>query len=371
MLYDFFHIFYNIRKNFYFYLFLILELLLCISLIIIGNDENKSYNKRQEIYEKEEELGLESLLNDSYFLTDINLRNHMSRLENKGLIYAEVFHVDYISKDGKVNNFQLVSASSSFFKKYFNISAQNNRAYVTEKCKSRLENISSLLSNDLEIGDGSNLILENKTYTTNVIDYKYNIPTSQFESGDLNIDKSIFIKISGEEMGRCDFSFIKTDMGAKTSDIFKKTSTNLDIDLNSYNLLAEFENGATSQAAYVRLFSWVAIISFSVISIGTSAMVLLFMDNRKNNLRIFHILGASLSRIRMQIFIELALIYLLGIGFSFIAAYLLREKLSSPYYLIRFDISSLIMIVVLTCTLLLFITAISTLNLHLKNARED
>ena len=371
MLYDFFHIFYNIRKNFYFYLFLILELLLCISLIIIGNDENKSYNKRQEIYEKEEELGLESLLNDSYFLTDINLRNHMSQLENKGLIYAEVLYVDYISKDGKVNNFQLVRASSSFFKKYFNISAQNNRAYTTEKCKGRLENISSLLSNDLEIDDSSNLILENKTYTNNVMDYKYDIPTSQFESGDINIDQAIFIKISGEEKGRCDFSLIKTSMGSNTSEIAKKISAILGIDLYAYNLLAEFENGATSQAAYVRLFSWVAIISFFVISIGTSAMVLLFMDNRKNNLRIFHILGASLSRIRMQIFIELVLIYLVGIGFSFIAAYLLREKLSSPYYLIRFDISSLIMIVVLTCTILLFITAISTLNLHLKNARED
>lgn len=371
MLYDFFHIFYNIRKNFYFYLFLILELLLCISLIIIGNDENKSYNKRQEIYEKEEELGLESLLNDSYFLTDINLRNHMSQLENKGLIYAEVLYVDYISKDGKVNNFQLVRASSSFFKKYFNISAQNNRAYITENCKNRLDNISSLLSNGLEIGDSSNLILENKTYTTNVIDYKYDIPTSQFESGDINIDQSIFIKISGEEKGRCDFSLFKTSRGSNTSEIAKKISDILGIDLYAYNLLAEFENGANSQAAYVRLFSWVAIISFSVISIGTSAMVLLFMENRKNNLRIFHILGASLSRIRMQIFIELALIYLVGIGFSLIAAYLLREKLSSPYYLIRFDISSLIIIIMLTFTILLFITAISTSNLNLKNTRED
>ena len=371
MLYDFFHIFYNIRKNCYFYLFLILELLLCISLIIIGNDENKSYNKRKEIYEIEEKLGLESLLNDSYFLTDINLRNHMSQIENKGLIYAEVFHVDYISKDGKVNNVQLVSASSSFFKKYFNISAQNNRAYITEKCKSRLENISSLLSNDLEIDDSSNLILDNKTYTTNVIDYKYDIPTSQFESGDINIDQSIFIKISGEEKGRCDFSLIKTSKGSNTSEIAKKISSILGIDLYAYNLLAEFENGAISQAAYVRLFSWVAIVSFFVVSIGTSAMVLLFMENRKNNLRIFHTLGASLSRIRMQIFIELVLIYLVGIGFSLIAAYLLREKLSSPYYLIRFDISSLIIIFMLTFTILLFITAISTSNLHLKNTRED
>lgn len=370
MLYDFFHIFYNIRKNCCFYLFLILELLLCISLIIIGNDENKSYNKRKEIYEIEEELGLESLLNDSYFLTDINVRNHMSQLENDGLIYAEVFHVDYISKDGKVNNVQLVSASSSFFKKYFNISAQNNRAYITEKCKGRLENISSLLSNDLEIDDSSNLILENKTYTNNVIDYKYDIPASQFESGDINIDQSIFIKISGEEKGRCDFSLIKTSRGSNTSEIAKKISAILGIDLYANNLLAEFENGAISQAAYVRLFSWVAIVSFSVISIGTSAMVLLFMENRKNNLRIFHILGASLSRIRMQIFIELVLIYLVGIGFSFIAAYLLREKLSSPYYLIRFDISSLIIIFMLTFTILLFITAISTSNLHLKNTRE-
>ena len=371
MLYDFFHIFYNIRKNFYFYLFLILELLLCISLIIIGNDENKSYNKRQEIYEKEEELGLKSLMDDSYFLANINLRNHISELENKDLIFAEVFRVDYIDKDGKVENFQLVSASDSFFKKYFKNNAQNKKAYVTSKCETSLKNVSNLLSSDLEILDGSNLILGNKKYYTNVIDYKDNIPTSQFESGDLNIDKSIFIKMSGEEMGRCDFSFIKTDMGAKTSDIVKKTSTNLGIDLNSYNLLAEFENGATSQAAYVRLFSWVAIVSFSVISIGTSAMVLLFMENRKNNLRIFHILGASLSRIRMQIFIELALIYLLGIGFGFIAAYLLREKLSSPYYLIRFDISSLITIFMLTLTVLLFITTISTSKLHLENTRED
>lgn len=371
MLYDFFHIFYNIRKNICFYLFLILELVLCFSLIIIGNDENKSYDNRQEIYEKEEELGLESLLNDSYFLADINIGNHIGELEDNDLIFAEVFRVDYIDKYGKVENFQLVSASASFFKKYFKINVQNKKVYVTSECKTSLENVSKLLSSDLEIADGSNLIFGNKKYTTNVIDYKDNIPTSQFESGDIDIDKSIFVKFSGEEKERCDFSVLKTSMGSNISEISKKISATLGVDLNAYNLLAEFENGATSQAAYVRLFAWVAIVSFFVISIGTSAMVLLFMDNRKYNLRLFHILGASLSRIRMQIFIEIALIYLVGIGFSFIVASLLRENLSSPYYLIRFDISSLIMIVVLTFTLLLFITAISTSNLHLKNNRED
>ncbi len=46
-------------------------------------------------------------------------------------------------------------------------------------------------------------------------------------------------------------------------------------------------------------------------------------------------------------------------------------ELQSQNYLIRFDISSLIIIIMLTFTILLFITAISTSNLNLKNTRED
>lgn len=67
MFYDLLHIQFHYKKNILFYSFLTLELVLCLTLILVGLDEWTCYQNRKYIYNNEKEKYLCSLTNKSNF----------------------------------------------------------------------------------------------------------------------------------------------------------------------------------------------------------------------------------------------------------------------------------------------------------------
>lgn len=364
MSYDLFHVFFYLKKNHVFYLFMLFELILCFTLILIGFDENYTYHERKNVFQVDVNAELISLSNENWFLSDIDFRDTQDSLKVYDMIFGQVYHVDFIDEDGKINNIKIVEANSHFFEIYFGFNAKPNQAYLSDSLSQNISPSDIFLDANISIEKEEEIKWDSKTYELILLKNYPNkiIPTTQFESGDIDIENALFIPIpeAGENLPI--YGFLKMKKDNISIRILKELSNILNIKLSSSDLLADFEKGAESQTAFVRLFNWVAWIALFVVIFGGTAMFFLFIENRRKNLKIQHFFGASIGRLRCQIFIELLVVFFVATVISTIIRHIVEPSISSAYYEIQPSLTSFVILIILNILLSYCITVFSTGN---------
>ncbi len=329
-----------------FYFLFSLELILCFTLILIGFDENKAYKERQELYTIENQNDLYTLTDESLFMTDLTLYDHINDLNAMNLIYGHVSHGEYFNASGQVASFKIIEASESFFTDILNISPDKHSAYLSQNLSQKVKRNKGMLNDGIRLENDAlvldNLKLNLEDLPANKTSYKQAMPTNVFESGDIQINESVFVLMRPSIKGKADQTFLKLKNVPNQPGIEKKLTELLNREVYVTDLLADFERGSNSQAAFVRLFAWISTIAILIIIFGTSSMVLLFVKGRKEKNKIQYFYGASLLRLRIQLFLELFFIMLVSMIVSQVCAVLFESVLSSPYYLIRPQINSFI-----------------------------
>lgn len=341
MLYDFSYILFHWKKNALFYIFLFLELTLCFSMILIGLDENQSYQHRRVIYDNAPEENLISLTNTSWFIDSLNLNKNLKTLNDEQIIFGQIYPIEWINNSGAVKSLKLLVANAPFFRQCFNEVPITGFAYCSSILKQQMEDLKQFLEPEVswigkDVLQWYNQSLRIKPIHELGLKNRLKIiPTSPFESGDILLENTILVFTADQMIASPIYGFMKIAKEQMNPALLTKVSALTGQELHYSNLKADFEKGAESQSAFVRLFGWIAWIALFVILFGTSAMIVIFMDNRRQILRIQNLLGATTLRLRLQIFGELAMTMML----SYIAALLLRWLLdpffSNVYYLIR------------------------------------
>lgn len=372
MLYDLSIVWFHLKKNIFFYLFLICELVLCFSMILIGMDENQTFHDRQQIYRAYQEKDLISLTNDSWFMEKLDLSTNQKVLTKKGILLGQVYPIEWTNNRGSIDSAQVLVANDRFFRQYFHQVPKQGLAYCSLALRNKLKEARQFLDSQTRWLTQEILQWNEQKWSVHSINELNpkttlkSIPTSPFESGDLSMERTVFVLMPDRMQIQPIFGFIKVPREQMTSRLLAEVSTMVEEKLHASDLHADFEKGANSQSAFVRLFGWIAWIALLVIDFGTSAVILLFMNQRHKMLRIQHIFGATRLRLRLQLFIELCIVMVV----SFIVALFLRwisePAFSSVYYLIHPSVIATLSGIMLAFVLCIFITLFSSTNMEWK-----
>ncbi|MBF0780806.1 MULTISPECIES: FtsX-like permease family protein [unclassified Granulicatella] len=356
-MYDLFHIQLNIRKNVLFYLLLLCELVLCLTMCLIGLDEQKSYLERVSVYTQEEDKKLLTLTNQQLFLPGGKLKTDDEVIKRNQVIFGKVSYINYQNVNGEIKIIQFVEVTPSFFETYFNIYPKINTYYATEAMIDQLQDVSNILGEDIKILN-NHITIKSKAYSieklTSQQKKRERIATNVFEENDIIIDKAVFYLSHPNSLEQNTFLFLKIPNTQNFESIVPYINQ-LVVDSPVYptQLLAEFQKGSNQLAAFVRLFGWVSVIALIIIMFGFSATLIVFMTRRKQNMRIQYIFGASHSRLKCQIFGEVLCVQLVALCLSMCISAWIEPKVSSIYYMITPHIES-----VLTLFSILFVLSI-------------
>lgn len=348
-MYDLFHVKLNIFKNWKFYLLLLCQLVLCFTLILIGFDDNIKHQQRLNIYTLENQKQLVTLNTKSYMFR-VNNINQIFDLDN--VLAGSIYYFNYLDSNNNFQMIKVVQANQQFFKEYFDFIPENNYYYLYQN-----HNIDT---NQIVIPN-----MELKLFNTNNLI----IPLNQFESGDINLFNTIFLVNNPNLQLDLINNFIKVKDGNVTNQELNQLSQQLNIDLQAYDLLAEFNKGSDSQSAFVRLFSFVSTIALIIVIFGTGAAILVFVSRRRHKNKIQYLLGASKNRLLFQLFLEIFIIMLLALMMSILLTIILEPLLSSVYYLIEFKVINCLKLLIICCLFSFIITLLSSFGFS-SNIRE-
>lgn len=376
-MYDVLCIIKNIRLNLKFYLLLLIELVLCFSMMIIGLDEKASYDERVSILSYENELGLLAVSDTKgSVLFDFDSDKFTLNKIPQNTVYGTVHYLRYITAKHKPKSALLISANDYFYEKYFGEVLSSDKCYISSKFINSLRGKLNKKERDTEIfGENFNLsanefIISSKKMKVMDLPQDIRIPISMFERFDLSADEDIIFinnKISKKLALDRAFTFIKIHKDEdleKLIEVFKPYQKEA---MHYENLLAEFELGSNKLAAFVRLFSWVAYIAIIVVTLGTTGVFIVFLEQRKNSYAIQYCFGASNFRLKLQIFFEVFFIMLLSLLISVIFSMLIEKSVSSVYYLIKIHKSSIVVATLLAVSYTFIILLLSGTNISTKN----
>lgn len=360
-MYDLCHVRLNIRKNIFFYLLLLFELILSFTMILIGLDEKKTYSDRVVIYTQEADKQLLSLSNEQGLLTPDNFKIDDEHLLKHDLIFGKIHYVDYLSASGAVNSIQFIETTPHFFETYFQFSPNPQIYYASEQVIEQLRHVSYFLTENLSMSEGI-LSINDKVYPIEPFKMtpKQNIPTTIAESGDIMVNRAVFYINPQPKIGQPASLFLKMKQTQQWETIASHVNKHLKKTLYPISLLANFQYGSHQLAAFVRLFGWVSLIALIIIVLGTSAMLMLFIARRQQNMCIQHFFGASIFRLRCQIFAELFSVMIVAFSLSLFISIWIEPKVSSVYYTITPHIESSAMLLSTIVILALFITGLTS-----------
>lgn len=186
------------------------------------------------------------------------------------------------------------------------------------------------------------------------------IATSAFEEEDLKMNQTLMVQYPAELPSDPIFSFLKLPQ----KDYALRTSNQLQNQLNEplffNNLYLNFERGGESQFAFVRSLRWISWMAFAVVILGASSIILLFMEERKNELMISYLFGATKMRLNRQLFLELFLVFFLSLALACGVRKFVDRIFSTVYYSIMPDIHNTLLVVIILACLSFIITLFST-----------
>ncbi len=112
----------------------------------------------------------------------------------------------------------------------------------------------------------------------------------------------------------------------------KLTSAFPDDEFRWVDYHAELERGGNQLNAAVRIFGWAGMVALIIICCGTLGIALVFMEKRKKEFAIHYLNGLSIRGIKRQVYLEFAIVYLIGYVTASAAAFLVQPLVSSIYY---------------------------------------
>lgn len=379
-MYDVSRIIKNIRHNSKFYLLLLLELVLCFTMMIIGLDEKASYNERVSVLNYENELGLCSVSDTKGgMLFDFDSDKFTLDKIPANTVYGTVYYLRYITAQHKPKSARLISANDYFYEKYFGEALSSDKCYISRKFIKSAGSDSNKKEIDKGISEKGFQLSANQFTISGMnmkvleLDKDIRIPVNMFERFDLSGDEDIIFvndKISNKLSLDRAFTFIKIH---KDSDFQKNIEAfqpyQKDI-MHHENLLTEFELGSNKLAAFVRLFGWTSYIAIIVVTLGTTGVFIVFLEQRKKSYAIQYCFGASNFRLKLQLFFEILLIMLLSVFISVIVSALFEKSVSSAYYLIKIQATSIAAASLLAIVLTFIILLLSGNKISTKNIQR-
>lgn len=366
MFYDLLHIQFHYKKNILFYSFLTLELVLCLTLILVGLDEWTCYQNRKYIYNNEKEKYLCSLTNKSNFLDKIDLQPHQSFLNQNHFLYGQTYILIWQDQTQNIHQATLLLANASFYLHYFGKTIERGHVLIPTPVFNTLKMSSVGLDNCFEKKDDRIRFFGSSNFRISQVDSKSpfssikQIATSAFEEEDLKMNQTLMVQYPAELPSDPIFSFLKLPQ----KDYALRTSNQLQNQLNEplffNNLYLNFERGGESQFAFVRSLRWISWMAFAVVILGASSIILLFMEERKNELMISYLFGATKMRLNRQLFLELFLVFFLSLALACGVRKFVDRIFSTVYYSVMPDIHNTLLVVIILACLSFIITLFST-----------
>lgn len=366
-MYDVFNILRHIKNNKKFYILLLIELIICFTMIIIGIDEQAAYSKRHNIYNKLEDENVLFITDDSGFLSDFNLNESILDLNDNDFIYGKSSYIDYIV-DNNVDTLKLVYANPKFFKQFLKFNPKEDTVYMSNEVYKKMNSNMFFLDDKYKINGDIIEINGNEFKAKQIKDIDI-IPTSTMEDNDIDPNNSIYI-LNNKDLG---IQYVQTVLATTSKDndyIINKLYDSSNKKLFAKNLKSSFEKGSDSQADFVRLFGWVSYICLIVVFLGTCGVMLLFIEKREKELRIEYLFGARPLRLIINIFFEILIVTIFAVFISVLIAIFIEPKVSSAYYLISFSVKSFLTLLMVSMIMSVLIAMISTKNLKLEVFRK-
>lgn len=368
-MYDIFHIFRYIKNNISFYILLTIELIICFTMIIIGIDENEKFEDRLNIYSSLESKDIKYVTDDTNTLYDFKIADYESLNESK-FVVAQISYADYVSYNN-IETINIVKANKNFFMQYLNLNPKINKGYISIDNNHILSNDLAFLQDSYSLKNGV-LYINNSSFDLSTVNINKSIPTSVLEQGDIKPSNTIFLYSNENLNVEYASTLLCTDqnneiVNNKLEELAKLNNKNLKF----VNLKSFFLKGSESQAEFVRLFGWISFICLIVVVLGASGIMILFISKRNSDFRTNYLFGASISRLKRNVFIEIFLICIISVIFSTIISYLIEPRISSVYYTIVLSIKSLVLVMFLSLIVSAFISYISTKNMSFENFRSQ
>lgn len=372
-MYDISCVFRNITRNKKIYLLILLELVLCFTMMMIGINEKVAYSNRKAIHEKEttERLATISDEKGSYlFSFDANQFDEENLPSD--VVYANVYMLNYITPAEKVKTVRLISGNEYFYRHYFGFSLEDGQCYVSQVFKDDWNDSNVFLEQGIQIRENKfafhPLELEVSVIKENII-----IPIDVYEKNDINtnhpvvfIKESVASNLPIAKIG----TVIKVHDNGKAKELIKSLEPYNKSPLHKINLEADFEKGSNSLSAFVRLFGWVSFIAMIVVTFGTSGIVIVFLEKRKKSYAIQYCFGASELRLKLQLFFEILAVMVAAIVISALLSLILETKISSIYYSVKLELISVALVAFLGMVAALIILMLSGIGNTLKHVSQ-
>ena len=362
MKYNFYQVFGKYMRNLKYYFLILLEFILCFGLISIGFNEREAWKHRRELMQRDRDKGLVSLSNQSGFMASPEgAEEILADPAFDDVLMGQVYKLDYINRAGGIETINLVLANRQFFKVYFPRLELEGKYLAGLRLKKILDsNMDSFLTPD--IGFGTELSFRGKEYSFLALMAGRDIPTSINHEMDLTVDNTIFIVSEDRVAGQANSFFIKLPEKSSAADQLPRLLKEIypGEDFFTVDLLAEFDKGGAALNAYVRLFGWVGYIALILVVLGSLGVMIIFFERRKNEYAISYFMGASIARIRLQVFMEMILLLLFAYGNSLVISSFVQSKLSTIYYPIQHSAYSVGIGVILVVSLSAIISMASS-----------
>lgn len=343
----------NIKK----YIFIIFELIICLSLIYTGNNENIAYAKQKNEIESsvfKNGIFISAYAKDSNKTSDTLIDiEKLSLLKDKyknkfNIYYGYTGKMNLINEENKIITIDILSISDNLFSELYETNRKAETIYCTENLFEELSKSKNLEEFYISPGKIFNLKNVEKVHNT-----EKNLIMSYNKGLSIDLSKSLIFPILNFETYKLNSSQINFPIIAvKLANIQEvKSLNNLYEDLETLypqfsfvnsNIYHQFLTGTDHLSSFLKVLVWASKMSLIIIFLGIIGIVFTFISQREKSLIISKIMGASSKVISLEIFIELFMVTIISSIIALGLTYILNQYNSNIYYDIKMELNTLI-----------------------------
>lgn len=377
MFYNISMVFNKILRAYKFYIWIILQIAICLSLIIVGISDLNILERKKSIilnsHENEEYLiqknTMKSFVGPTIFEDSFKKVFEYSENQTKNLSIVSVdtllatdfkknnkyattvlFCNSFIPREflgvpePKENTLYLNQAKYNEIEKFFNNNSPNgnfirkNGNYYYKNIKYKIEIIK--FEKEISVGDISHELLANKNSV-----FIFSSDYKDFESS-ITVHTKYY---EGEENAYDFFEKLKS---------YAKTPENLSIN----SVYVKFTNAIEPLIARLQMKYYAGFLAFISIVFGSGGLFIVFLERRKKEYAINFMLGARFKNIKNQLYAEIFLVFFTGFILAIPFSFLMPKHKFNSFYKFEFSSFSFLLALAIVISVPFFITSLSGVN---------
>lgn len=318
------------------YLFIFAQCVICLTLILMGLNEQHSYAYRRDVlmYDRSHQLTTISSVQGDL----LNQTVPDDLLDRQYIIYHKRSLINYLTTDDDIGSIYLVRGNQAFFDTYFpDQPVKKGVAYGDKDVIVSLGKVDGQTLTEGIAFYSDKVVIEEKMYTyDSIVPSRERIPFQAIGSDDIDTSNALFILASdlvhyGDDEG---IPVIKTSSSlTDVADlVIEMTHLNPNNRYEAVDLLGHFDSRVADMRSTVQLFSWIGYVAMIMIAFGIIGIMMLIFHKRQKSYIIHHLFGATWRILAIQMASELSILMISAFLLSIVAAGLIQPVLSTDYF---------------------------------------